>query len=38
MGNKYLYHLTFRFFKFSIKNFIFLEIMIDITVSSSIFL
>ena len=38
MGNRYLYHLTFTFSKFSLKNFIFLEIVSDSMMSSSIFL
>ena len=29
MGNGYLYHLIFIFFKFILKNFIFLEIVFD---------
>ena len=37
MDNEYLYHLTFTFFKFTLKNFIFLEMMSDTMVSSSIF-
>ena len=38
MGNGYLCHLTFTLFKFTLKNFIFLEILPDTMVSPSIFL
>ena len=37
MSSEYLYHLTFTLFKFTFKNFIFLEMVSDIVMSSSIF-
>ena len=38
MGSWYLCHLTFTFFKFIIKNFLFLEIVSATMVSPNIFL
>ena len=38
MGNRYLCHLTFTLFKFTIKNFLVLEMVSDTMVSPSIFL
>ena len=38
VGSGYLCHLTFILSKFSLKNFIFFEIVSDIMVSSNIFL
>ena len=38
MGNGYLSHFTFTLFKFTLKNFIFLEMVSDTMVSPSIFL
>ena len=37
MGSEYLCHLTFTLSKFTLKNFIFLEIVSDTMVSPSIF-
>ena len=38
MGNEYLCHLIFTFFKFILKNFIFLKIVYDTMMSPNIFL
>ena len=38
MGSRYLCHLTFKLSKFTLKNFLFLEIVFDTMVSPNIFL
>ena len=38
MGSGYLCHLIFTLFKFTLKNFLFLEMMSDTMVSQNIFL
>ena len=37
MGNEYLCHLTFTLYKFTLKNFIFFEMVSDTMMSTSIF-
>ena len=37
VGSGYLYHLTFTFSKFTLKNFLFFEMMSNTMVSPSIF-